>query len=55
MSAFANAVRIPIRSDKVFKDECFYSFDTPVTLSFYLVGPDYGVMKGLSDYVWVLC
>ena len=29
LQPFANSVRIPGRNDKVFKDECFYSFDSP--------------------------
>lgn len=29
--AHANSVKIPGPGDKIFKDECVYSFDTPVS------------------------
>lgn len=30
--AHADSVRVPNKSDKVYKEECIYSFDSPVSL-----------------------
>ena len=30
-----NGVRTPLGGDKVYKDECIYSFDTPVSVSVF--------------------
>ena len=46
LSPYASKARIPAQRDKIFKDECFFSFDTPVckiSSEFYI---DYDKTKG---------
>ena len=32
LAPFAGRVRLPDHRDKIFKDECFFSFDSPVCI-----------------------
>lgn len=37
LSQHLKKIKVPERSDKVYKDECVYSFDTPVSFIEYLL------------------
>ena len=37
LQPFLRSIRVPNAGDKVFKDECIYSFDSPVSDFFLLI------------------
>ena len=47
LQPFLRSIRVPNAGDKVFKDECIFSFDSPVSDFFLLI-----LLRTINDNGW---